>query len=155
MKKLFILASVLVLFVGAPQLASAQEGETWITQPTVYNVTLIKIYPNMQEQYLNNLKRTWATAMDEVKKEGLITDYMILASVTPNDGGYNLLLLTEHPNLASLDASDEWRAKNDRIQERVEAIISEQETDRITATVYPNVREILSQKLLREVKFMN
>lgn len=33
-------------------------------------------------------------------------------------------------------------------------MISEEETDRITATIYPEVRTILSDKLVREVRFM-
>jgi hypothetical protein len=131
----------------------AQEGKTWETQEKVWNVTAIRIFPNAGEQYLNNLKRTWVTGMKQSIAEGLITDYKILSSVTPNDAGYNLLLITESPNLAAFDATAEWRDKIRRIDESVEKIISQEETDRITSTVYPQVREILSEKLMREVKF--
>lgn len=81
-------------------------------------MTLIRIHPNMGEQYLKNL-----------------------------------ILVTEHPNLASFDATDEWRQKIARIGERVEAMISEEETDRITSTIYPEVRTILSDKPVREIRF--
>jgi hypothetical protein len=135
--------------------AAAQEGKTWETQETVWNVTAIRIFPNADEQYLNNLKRTWVTGMEQSMKEGLVTDYKILASVTPLDEGYNLLIITESPNLGALDATAEWREKILRIDANVEKIISEEETDRITSTVYPEVREILSQKLMREIKFID
>jgi hypothetical protein len=153
MKRISVaLALIAVLLLGV-QTAFAQEGETWETQEKVYNVTLIKIHPNMDDKYLNNLKRTWVTGVKEAMKEGLTLDYKILSSITPNDNGYNLILITEHPNLASFDATDEWRAKIARIGERYEAIISDEESDEITGGVYPEIRTILSDKLVREVSF--
>ncbi len=148
-------AFAIVLAYGALATpAVAQEGETWETQEMVYNVTLIKVLPNMDEQYLNNLKRTWVTGVRESIKEELTTDYHIYQTVTSNDGGYNLILVTSHPNLASFDATAEWRAKIQRMNAAVEAIISDEETDRITSTVYPEVRKILSEKLVREITFI-
>ena len=155
MRKLIALCAVLVASVGFAAPAAAQEGETWETQETVYNVTLIRVLPNMDEQYLNNLKRTWVTGVQEAIKEGLTTEYRVYQTLNTNDEGYNLILVTEHPNLASFDATAEWRAKIQRIGDAVEAIISEQETDRITGTVYPNVRKIMSSKLVRELQFID
>ena len=154
MRKSLALLAVLAATVGFTTPAIAQEGETWETQETVYNVTLVRVYPNMDEQYLNNLKRTWVTGVNEAINEGLTTNYWVYQTLNTNDEGYNLILVTEHPNLASFDATAEWRAKIQRIGDAVEAIISEQETDRITATVYPMIREIMSSKLVREIKFM-
>ncbi len=155
MRKLCAVFPALIAFVAVTSPALAQEGETWETQETVYSVTMIRIHPNMDEQYLNNLKRTWVTGVKEAIKEGLTTDYKVYQSLTSNDRGYNLILVTEHPNLASFDATAEWRAKIQRIGDAVEAIISEQETERITSTVYPEIRTILSSKLVREVKFID
>ena len=85
----------------------------------------------------------------------MTTDYKVFQTLQTNDRGYNLLLVTEHPNLASFDATAEWRAKIQRIGDAVEAMISEQETDRITSTVYPKIRDIMSSKLMREIKFID
>lgn len=154
MRKLCAVLPLFLLFIGLTTPAVAQEGETWETQETVYAVTLIRVHPNMGEQYLNNLKRTWVTGVQEAMKEGLTTSYRVFQSLTTNDRGYNLLLVTEHPNLASFDATEEWRAKIQRIGDAVEAIISDEESDRITSAVYPQIRDIMSSKLLREVKFI-
>lgn len=154
MRRLVVALVALGLFPLVATEARAQEGETWETQETVYNVSLIRIHPNMGERYLNNLKRTWVTGVEEQKAEGLVTDYRLYTSITPNDQGYNLILVTEHPNLASFDATAAWREKIRRIGERVEAAISQEETDRITATVYPDVRTIVSEKLVREIRFI-
>ena len=152
MRRLAVALATLAMVPLATLSVSAQEGESWETQETVYNVTLVRIHPNMGDQYLNNLKRTWVTGVKEAIAEGLTTDYAIYSTITPNDAGYNLILVTEHPNLASFDATAEWREKIARIGERVEAIISGQETDRITSTVYPEIRTIMSSKLVREVE---
>lgn len=155
MAKRTLIAAGLVCLLGVSYFAFSQEGETWVTQETVYNVTAIKIHPNAGEQYLNNIKKTWVPGVKAAMEEGLITDYKILASLTPNDGGYNLLLITEHPNLASMDATAELREKGKRIEQRALESISEEEAEKITATVYPEVRTILSEKLLRELKFVS
>ena len=155
MKKLFAAAAAVIALTAVASPALAQEGETWETQETVYSVTLIRVHPNMDEQYLNNLKRTWVTGVRAAMDEGLTTDYKIYQSLTSNDRGYNLILVTEHPNLASFDATAEWRAKIQRIGDAVEAIISQEETDEITSTVYPEIRTIMSSKLVREVKFID
>lgn len=154
MRKLCAVLPVLALFAGLSTPAVAQEGETWETQETVYSVTAIRVHPNMDEQYLNNLKRTWVTGVKAAMAEGLTSNYWVYQTLSTNDEGYNLLLVTEHPNLASFDATAEWRAKIQRVGDAVEAMISEQETDRITSTVYPQIRDILSSKLMREIKFI-
>ena len=87
--------------------------------------------------------------------EGLTTDYKVFQTLSTNDQGYNLLLVTEHPNLASFDATAEWRAKIQRIGDAVETMISEEESDRITSTVYPQIRDIVSSKLMREIQFID
>lgn len=150
----------LVAFIGilaasfsVPSTAVAQEGEGWKTLEPVYYVTTIKIHPNMGEQYLKNLKKTWVTGVEAAKAEGLTEDYWVFSSMTPNDGGYNLMLVTKHPNLASMDATDQWRATIDRIDAKVQEMMSEEESDEITSNVYPNIRTITSEKMMREIEF--
>ena len=154
MRKSVALLAVLAATFGLSTPAAAQEGETWETQETVYNVTLVRVHPNMSEQYLNNLKRTWVTGVKEAMKEGLTVDYRVYQTLNTNDRGYNLILVTEHPNLAALDATAEWRDKIQRMGDAIEAIISSEETDRITSTVYPEIRDIMSSKYVREIRFI-
>ena len=144
----------LVLALAAAPFAVAQEGETYETQEPVYNVTLVRVHPNMSSNYLNNLKRTWVTGVKAAMEEGLTVDYKIYQTVNGGDEGYNLILVTAHPNLAAFDATDALREKFDRIGDRVEEMISEQETDEITEKVYPNIRDILSDRWVREIKFI-
>jgi hypothetical protein len=145
---------VLILALAAAQFAAAQEGETYETQKPVYNVTLVRVHPNMSSNYLNNLKRTWVNGVKAAMEEGLTTDYKIYQTVNGGDQGYNLILVTEHPDLAAFDATAELREKFDRIDAKVEEMISDEETDEITEKVYPNIRDILSDRWVREIKFI-
>lgn len=154
MRKLPSLAATAALVAISTSAVTAQEGETFNTLEPVYNVVSVHIHPNMGELYLNNLRRTWMIGTQEAMEEGVVEDYWIFASVTPNDEGMNLLIVTQHPNLASFDATDEWRVRIARIDERVRQRISDEETDEITSTVYPEIRTILGEKLMREVEFI-
>lgn len=151
LRRTALLGAVVCLLWAA---AWAQEGKTWQTQEKVWDVTTIKVFPNAGKQYLNNLKRTWAAGMEKAKQQGLIGDYKILSSVTDNGGDYNLMLIVEYPNLAVLDANKENMAKWMKFEEEMEAILPEAESDKITSTVYPQVREIKGETLMREVKFL-
>lgn len=145
-------AAVLVALMASP--AQAQEGETFETLKPVYNVVMVQVHPNMGEDYINNLRKTWLIGTEEAMKEGVVEDYQIFTSLTPNDDGVNLIIITSHRDLASMDVSSAWRARADRIQERVLQRISEQETDEITGNVYPNIRTIVGEKLMRQIKFI-
>ena len=152
MKRVCGVGVLLVLF---GTMAYAQEGETWETQEPVWDVTTIRILPNMEEQYLNNLRKTWVGSMEMAKKEGLITDYKILSSVVSNAEGYNLMLIIHYPNLAALDATATLREKWMKLDKELEKVVPKSQAETITSTVYPKVRDIENEKLLREIKFLN
>ena len=154
MKRGTVVCVLSLLALAGAGSAVAQEGETYETQEPVYNVTLIRVHPNMSDVYLNNLKRTWVTGVKAAMEEGLTIDYKIYQTVNGGDQGYNLLLVTAHPNMASFDASAELREKAQRISAKVEQMISEQENDEIVEKVYPNIRDILSDRWMREIKFI-
>ena len=143
---------MVVCVVGT--MAFAQEGKTWQTQEKVWDVTTIKVFPNAGEQYLNNLKRTWATAMSRAKQQGLIGDYRILSSVTDNGGDYNLMLIIEYPNLAALDANKENLSKWMKFDDEMKSVVPKEESDKITSSIYPKVREIKGETLMREIRFL-
>ena len=143
---------MVVCVVGT--MAFAQEGKTWQTQEKVWDVTTIKVFPNAGEQYLNNLKRTWATAMSRAQQQGLIGDYKILSSVTDNGGDYNLMLIIEYPNLAALDANKENLSKWMKFDDEMKSVVPKEESDKITSSIYPKVREIKGETLMREIRFL-
>ena len=131
----------------------AQNGETWNTSETVYQVSTIDLEPNADAQYLNQMKRTWGTNMKVLKAEGLIEDYHIYKSVNQYDGDYDLLLVIKYKNLASLDSNPKRNKAWDKATEKARKIISQEQVSQITGT-FPKMRTILDQKFMREITFI-
>ena len=131
----------------------AQNGETWNTSETVYQVSTIDLEPNVDAQYLNQMKRTWGTNMKVLKAEGLIEDYHVYRSVNQYDGDYDLLLVVKYKNLASLDSNPKRNKDWDKANEKARKIISQEQVSQITGT-FPKMRTMLDQKLMREITFI-
>ena len=89
----------------------AQAGETWTVGESVYQVSTIDLEPNVDPQYLNQMKKTWGNNMEVMKAEGLIEEYHIFRSINQYDGDFDLLLMIKYKNLAILDSNP----KNNKI----------------------------------------
>ena len=131
----------------------AQRGETWNTSETVYTVTTIDLEPNTDAQYLNQLKRTWTNNMEVFKTEGLVEEFHIYKSINQYDGDFDLLLVVERKNLASLDSNPKNNKSWDKAIEKARKIISDEQVNQITGS-FPKMRTILDQKLMREITFI-
>ena len=110
MKRIMIVALVAVSSLFA------QPGETWNVGESVYRVVTIDLEPNVDAQYLNQIKRTWVNSMEVAKAEGLVEDYQILRSINNYDGDFDLLLIIKYKNLAMLDSNPKNNKKWDKAQ---------------------------------------
>jgi hypothetical protein len=144
MKKYLILVVSAALFMAWTGLCSAQSDAPY-TEGTVWNITMVKTKPGMDDQYLKGLAKTFKGTLDEAKKQNLIISYKILIgdASTPND--FNILLMVESKNMAALDNG---REKFDPIAKKIEGSVEEQEK---TATKRLDIREIMGGKLMREI----
>jgi hypothetical protein len=144
MKKYLILAASVALFAAWAGLCSAQSDAPY-TEGTVWNITMVKTKPGMDDQYLKALAKTFKGTLDEAKKQNLIVSYKILLgdAATPND--FNILLMVESKNMAALDNG---REKFDPIAKKIEGSVEEQEK---TMTKRLEIREIMGGKLMREI----
>jgi len=115
------------------------------TEGPVWQITMVKTKYGMGDEYLKGLAKTFKGTLEEAKKQGLVMDYKILLgdAATPRD--FDILLMTESKNMASLDNA---REKFDPIARKVEGNPDQQ---RDTATKRVELREILGQKLMREI----
>jgi len=130
----------------------AQAGETWNVGESVYQVSTIDLEPNVDPQYLNQMKKTWGNNMEVMKAEGLIEEYHIFRSINQYDGDFDLLLMIKYKNLAILDSNPKNNKKWDKASEKARQVISRDQTNQITGT-FPKMRTILDQKLMREITF--
>jgi hypothetical protein len=143
MKKRF-LALVVVLLIAFGVKSIAQERS--YKDGTVWTMSFIKVFPGQDETYLNSLKTSWKAVHDEGVKEGLILSYKILVGSASSPDDWNLVLLVEYKNLASMEGNDD---KWDAIQAKIlpPADMKKLMESRVA------VRTIYGDKLLREVVY--
>lgn len=115
------------------------------TEGTAWNITFVKTIEGLGEDYLKNLSANWKRMMDEAKKEGLILSYRVFSASAANPQDWDLMLMVETKDMASLDGMD---TKFDAIAEK---LIGSQEKQREGAIKRNEIRQILGSKMAREL----
>src|SRR6478609_2132196 len=144
MKKCLTLAASVALFTTWTSLCPAQSDAPY-TEGSVWNITMVKTKPGLDDQYLKGLAKTFKGSLDEAKKQNLILSYKILLGNAATQNDFNILLMVESKNMAALDNA---REKFDPIAKKIEGSTEQQEQ---TMTKRLEIREILGDKLMREV----
>lgn len=139
--KIMLLA--VVLLIGTRTFAQDRvykDGSVW-------TVSLIKTTYGMNDEYLTNLKSTWKALHDEALKQGLILSYKILAGDVANPQDWDIMLLVEYKNLASMEGTDDkWAA----IYKKV---IGDAAATKQLMDTRVSMRTIFGEKLMREVVY--
>src|SRR5689334_18627827 len=123
MKKYLSIAASVALCAISAGLSSAQSDAPY-TEGSVWDITMVKTKPGMDDQYLKGLARTFKGTLDEAKKQNLILSYKILIGNSSGPNDFNILLMVESKNMAALDNS---REKFDPIAKKIEGSTEEQE----------------------------
>jgi len=144
MKKYIILTASVALFTAWTGLCSAQSDAPY-TEGSVWNITMVKTKPGMDDQYLKGLATTFKGNLDEAKKQKLILSYKILIGSAATSNDFNILLMVESKDMAALDNG---REKFDPIAKKIEGSVEEQEKTMVKRL---DIREIVGDKLMREV----
>ena len=144
MKKYIILTASVALFTAWTGLCSAQSDAPY-TEGSVWNITMVKTKPGMDDQYLKGLARTFKGNLDEAKKQKLILSYKILIGSAATLNDFNILLMVESKDMAALDNG---REKFDPIAKKIEGSVEEQEKTMVKRL---DIREIVGDKLMREI----
>lgn len=139
-----ILLLIVVLAISFGTKGFAQERT--YKDGSVWTMSFIKMNTGQDETYLNSLKTSWKAVNDEALKQGLILSYKILAGNAASPDDWNLVLMVEYKNLASMEGNDE---KWDAIQAKIlpPADLKKLVESRVA------VRTIYGDKLLREVVY--
>jgi hypothetical protein len=74
---------------------------------SVWDIQYIRVKPGMDEAYKAYLSGQWKTMHDAFKKEGLILSYKVIESEGHSPNDFNLMLMTEYKDLASMEASED------------------------------------------------
>ena len=138
----------LILALGVAWLGSGTafaQSDAPYTEGPVWQVTMVKTKYGMGDDYLKGLAKTFKGTLEEAKKQDLIMDYKILLGDAANPQDFDILLMVESKNMAAFDNA---REKFDPIAKKVEGSIEQQRTTAIKRT---EIREILGDKLMREI----
>ena len=112
---------------------------------TIWTVTTIRIHSGMDPAYLQYLDGAFKKDSDAAVKAKYMKSYKILRSIDDDESSWNMLLLREYDNLASMEANEE---KADALSRQVLA-----EDDAKQMQGYENrskTREVLATKTMRE-----
>jgi hypothetical protein len=139
-----------ILVSAAPAVAQLQPWRDYTLSDTVSIVTTVKVAPNMIDDYLQGIRSTWVASNEAAKQLGHMQDYNVYVSDLPNGGDFNVVLITRFANTADLAPN---RARYEQFMERW-GRQNEAATRKTTTTVYPNLREITGEYMLREVTFL-
>ena len=145
-----ILAIGLVVALSAPAAAQLKPYQDYTVSDSVSNVSTIKVKENMVEDYLQGIRNTWAASNAVAIKLGQMKDYKVYVSDLPNSGEFNVMLVATFDNTSDLAPN---RARYDAFM-KAWGTANEASTRTTTTTVYPNLREITGEYLMREVTFL-
>lgn len=112
---------------------------------TVWTMAFIRMKPGMETAYLNYIATDWKKEQEELKKAGLSVSYKVLTTEGHNAADFNIILMTEYKDLATLEANE---AKQDALVQRV---IGDDEKQRQGYRERLEIREVLADRLAREI----
>lgn len=137
---------VIVLLVVVFSAGSIAQDRTF-KDGSAWTVSFIQVKNGMGQDYLNSLKTTWKSVQDEAIKQGLILSYKILEGTASNPDDWQIMLMVEYKNLASMEGNeDKW----DAIQKKV---VGSEEDQKKLREIRVNMRTMYGTKLMREVVY--
>jgi hypothetical protein len=111
----------------------------------VWNIAFIRIKPGMDVAYMNYIAGQWKAEQEAQKKDGNILSYKVLSVEGHNATEFNLMLMTEYKNLATMEANEE---KAEAVAQRV---IGNDQKQMQGYKERLEIREVLGDRLAREI----
>ncbi len=136
------LLSLGVVFVGLTAYAQMQRP---YRDGSIWNVAFIRMKPGMESAYLNYVATDWKREQEALKKEGLILWYKVLSTEAHGTTDWNMLLMTEYKDMATLEANQQ---KMDQLGQQLfgsDEKIRQGYKDRL------EIREVMGERLAREI----
>ena len=141
-----VLGTLLLLMVSSTALAQLEPWTDYDVSDAMWNITLVKVDPNMGDDYLEGLRDTWVAANKVAKELGQIEDFAIYRSQLPESGDVNLFLVVKYANSDQLDPNKE---EYDKFM-KAWGEANRDKTREITKN-YPAMREITGEYMVRKI----
>jgi hypothetical protein len=112
---------------------------------SVWDIGYIRMKPGMETAYLNYLAGQWKANQEAAKKEGLIVSYKVIGVEGHGPGEWNLMLMTEYKDLATMEANED---KGDALAQKM---IGTDEKQMQGYKDRSEIREVMGNRLGREI----
>ena len=112
---------------------------------SVWNIGFIRIKPGMDTAYMNYVAGQWKAEQEAQKKDGNILSYKVLSVEGHTPGEWNLMLMTEYKNLATMEASE------DKAEAVAQKVIGNDEKQMQGYKERAEIREVMGNRLAREI----
>lgn len=145
MKKQKILFGALVLSLALLSVSVYAQVVRPYRNGSVWTLAFIRVKPGMDSAYLNYVANDWKRIQEAGKKEGLILSYKVLATEGHTPGDWDLILMTEVKDLATLEASEK---KADALGQR---LVGDDQKQMQGYRERADIREIMGNRLAREI----
>ena len=145
MKKNVTLLVVLVvslLVVGISALA--QVKRPW-HNGSVWALSFIQMKPGMDNAYLNYVASDWKKLQEALKTQGVILSYKVLETEGHTPADWNLILMVQYKDLASLEANE---AKEDTVLQQV---AGDDQKQMQGYKERAEIREVMGARVAREI----
>jgi hypothetical protein len=98
---LFLFAALLLSTLCTAQSAPVRpyhDGPVW-------DITFVKVKPGVGLKYMYYLAEDWKKEQEALKKANLTLDYKVIETEAHGSGDWNLMLMTEYKDLATMEAN--------------------------------------------------
>jgi len=135
--------TLMVLIVGVSVYAQVNRP---YHNGSVWNIAFIRMKPGMETAYLDYLAGPWKANQEAAKKDGLILSYKVITTEGHNPGDWNVMLMTEYKDLATMEANED---KGDALAQKV---VGPDEKQRQGYKDRLEIREVMGDRLAREIR---
>ena len=139
-----LVTSLIVLILTVSVVVMAQVKRPY-QNGSVWSIGFIQMKPGMETAYLNYIAGDWKREQEALKKDGQIISYKVLTTETHGSNDWNIMLLTEYKDLATMEANE---AKADNL---LQTVIGTDEKQMQGYRDRLQIREVLENRLAREI----
>jgi hypothetical protein len=112
---------------------------------TVWDLAFIRMKPGMETAYLNYVAGPWKAEQEAQKKDGNILSYKVMSVEAHTPGEWNLMLMTEYKNLATMEANQ------DKAEALMQKVVGNDEKQMQGYKERAEIREVMGNRLAREM----
>lgn len=143
-KTRILIGSLMVLVLTLGIVVVAQIARPY-HNGSVWNIGFIQMKPGMETAYLNYVAGDWKREQEALKKDGQIISYKVLTTESHGSGDWNIMLLTEYKDMATMEANE---AKADNL---LQTVIGTDEKQMQGYRDRLQIREVLENRMAREI----